>query len=218
MEDKAELKKMNNKYMKGYYVYTKRSGKPGRYFRYKGEFPLSFYLAFYVSKLEGRTSDRIQVVKRNYKSMLPKTKRRKLLDDQLKKGVGKSRIANLFETNRNDVKKYNRKAFKDIVKDVKDLHLITSEENLKKMRKRMEFDITLYGNEGEILGNAKHIGKKTLLETVYQLNNTLKEGQYISPGSPNLVKMLQRLGFKFQHANREGFLSRVGISFTVRKG
>lgn len=216
MADKVSLKKMNNKYMKGYYVYTKRNGFPGRYFRYKGIYPLQMYLDFYLQKIEKKHNDRINTYKKKYK--MPKSEYSKVsIDSSLKKGIVKSFVRNVLKLGRTSINNINRDIMKNAVRRSQDVNVMSQESNVKKIRFRFSYSAKVIGNEGETLMTIEHIGKKTPREVISDINELLKRGQRIESESPKLTLDFKNKGYMMRYYSNEGFVRNVTLKTMFRK-
>lgn len=231
----VRLNYLNNKSRKGYYVYIKEDGLPPRYYKYNENYTIDPYIEFYKDRYEkkrilkgtinqyikayakekdSKISSRLIKQRNKY---LKKIKKLPRINEIFKSGISSVKINDVLQTDqklaRNKVKELLRK----LVLDENLLDIISSNNNIKKIMKRLEYRYTIIGNEGEDLGQFNHIGKKTVEQTVQEIRKLLKIRQYIEPDSPTVAKVLNERGYEFYPTRREGFINRIECVIIFRK-
>lgn len=180
------------------------------------------YIKEYQETITTTKTEEIQTLKEKTKAKtdaekyLKKLKRQyggKTLEKMLKKGIQAIHIKNALKTTNSEIHIANRKLIQDIVLDKKLQDIISNEENMKKLRNRIEHRITIIGNDEEELANLNKVGK-TLREAISEIQNTTRKGEEMKY-EKNLNK-LKNLGYTLEF-KKKGIIKRVELTTILRK-
>lgn len=197
---KVNFKEFNNKSRKGTYVYIKEEKKAGRYYKYnvgdslegivayhkdeKKKGSITAYKREYGSVLEGKRGKknkiRAQAQRLKYKKHLGKK-----LGSILEKGLGTATIKDLNNATKKELQEAKEQMLKKIVLDPEIRTLVATEENLKKLSKRLQINLIIKGTTGKTLDEIKTYGK-TIEEVQEKTKRFLPKGVEVTEksGSP----------------------------------
>lgn len=234
------IKELNNKSRQGTYIYIKEAGQRPSYYRYNEQYPLDYYVNYYQNlnkrpnrkggtKITQTLNEYDAAIKKTPSKLKPGTQAKtdaqkylkklkkqyggRSLERLLKKGIQAVRINNILTATNNTIHVANRKLIQDIVLDKRIQDIIASEENMKKMKFRLEHRIELINTKGETLATLNKVGK-TLRETTNDLKNTLQKGQEIK--YEKSLNTLKGLGYN-TNFNQKGTLNRIQVTTILRK-
>jgi hypothetical protein len=235
---------LSNKSRKGSYIYIKEKGKSASYYKYDSQYPLDYYVKYYqeketrIEKRKGKSireslkelkdaesiiTDKNRKAKTEAEKYLIKLKKQyggKRLEQLLKKGLTATTINNAQSTNNSQIHTATTKLLEAIVLDKKLRDLISQEENIRKIKNRLEHKIMFIGEKGNELLEANIFGK-TIREVVQEINMISKKGEEIEAregyGKEPITEKLKGLGYQNITAKNPGKIGRVQIITIYRK-
>lgn len=219
---KIVVKDLDNKRQKGKYLYLKSPGKRGRYFKADGSLTINEIKEYYIAKNEGR----INVPMSTYRKVINKSKegsrksyrtKNVKINNAMKKGIYRCDIKDALSVGNNEINRAMKRLVAPAAKSKKIAELLMNEQNAKKFRTNIEVNISLIGNENEVLASVRSIGKKTLREAVIDAQTLFKTGKRVEPSYKELQMRASEAGYKLSYKGKEGFVNRVKMSFVLRK-
>lgn len=213
---KTKVTKLNNKSRKGWYVYIREEGKPGRY--YKLNTPSedkNKYVKYYKKRYVKKQKVDFRKMKKKYSTK--KRKKGKSMKKSLKKAIGRVRVKDVHRITNKEVNEKNRKLLSKSVNDEQIMKIMIQEENLQKMKMRFNHQLKIYNDLGKVMATDVIIGQNTLREIIAKIRSAIMKGEVIE-GSLGWVKINQKLGTKIKNGD-DGVIGRVELNsnFTVGK-
>lgn len=215
---------LNNKSRKGKYYYVKlNKGGRGSYYKKKKGLDKEDYI---YTKKHGLISKRKSVLKRKeIEPYVKKVRKRGKVDNLLGKGYHEYYISNLnkltpygIRTSYMSLLTDKQNNYKNPVQiDKKIAEILIRPENRKKWSNRIEYQINLVGEGGNLLATMSIAHKKKDLRDIKsELDSKLKIGMKISAsGSPDFSKSLE--GYNVSRLG-SGTLKKINIKMIYRKG
>lgn len=235
---KYQFKIYRNKSRQGRYIQIKQKGKPTGLYKIDEDTKLDVYKNYYIDKhIKKRKNITIQQYKKAYKekTLGIKTKKRTRpvrsaeqyiarlkrkgynIERNLKGGIGKTTIKNAYATNPNKIKKHTKELLKYNVLDKELLELIATEENIEKIKHRLEYIIEIKGRDGETLATAR-THNKTPKKVINELKRNIKPGEKVEEKSPNKIRdIFKALHYKGYRHQSEGKVQKINIEIIFRK-
>lgn len=219
---------LNNKARKGSYIYVKlKKGIRGRYFREEEGLQPEDYLTVAQGKIEYKRGGIKKLLERpeNFEKAI---KRRKTVETLLKKGYSETHIKNALTISPHKMKESLKELLKERVKDDWLINILTQDDNIRKYKKRLGYDITLKGNEGQEIAVLSHFGKKTPNDVVKDVKIMIKgQGKeqievtdYTSANGTqgsDLSKLAKSKGYSYS-PKTNGKVRSVSVKISFRKG
>jgi len=193
---KHRLTRLKNKSRKGIYIGIRdKELKKERLYKWYPEYGIQYYKEQYKA---GTIKKRKKGVKakgwQQKEQYLRKIKKRGRMDEWLKKGMGTAEITNISKIDRYKIKGVYKEMIKPLLSeryksDNLILNVFSTEENIKKLKERIEIEITISGEENEEI-KLNAIGK-TLEEITPLLRINLGHGNL----QKNDVGDFMKIGF-----------------------
>lgn len=237
---KIGLISLNNKSRKGTYVYVKEKGKKIAYYKYDPDVPLDIYQEYYTNtqikkkkntpslhatkkafkqKLRGEKTTRKGRTRaiRSAEQYIGKIKRKGTINQAIKKGSTYIKIDSHITTGQ--LKEQKKKLLSPLVLDKDLLEILITEENLKKIKYRLEYRISLKNRQGETIATTETFDKLPE-ETITRINEAIKDQEDINDKEKkyNIDKRLKNAGFNDLHLIKYGKVHKKEITIVFRKG
>lgn len=241
METNIRFVNLNNKSRKGLYIYIKSEGSPSRYYKYSGspielEATKNYYEDRYVKKkLRGKSkkgyhkayksvlhkekTKKRTPVRRQAEQYIAKLRKKKPLLSHIKKGLVHRLISNIHNVSDYKLNQVVKSLLKSLVFDKNILELVSTEENLRKLRSRFEHRVKVKDNKGKTLINA-NIFNKTPKEVKELLTKGLKKQEHVDgqDRSGSVVRKMKEIGFNVDPTGNTGNLNRIEVAIIFRRG
>ena len=232
----TRIVELNNKSRKGEYLYISEKGK-GRYYRmaegqkidpivkyyqdryikHKPKATLKGYTTAFSDKVIGVKPKQRGAVVRQAEQYIRDIKKRPEVISAIKTGRRSAVIPNIETANRNTLMRAKKEMLSSLVYDKQLLELISSEENMKKLKNRLEYRITLKDEEGNVLMKANAFNKVPN-QMMEELKGSVRAGEKIERNDYNISKKLEMIGFNNFERVHEGTISKIEMTMIFRKG
>lgn len=168
-EINIQIKDMNNKSRKGKYIYIKKSGVRGSYYKMKPGVKVDDmvrrYKRLYITK-----SKKVTKAETRY---LKKIRKRGKISQHITRGLSKTVIQDVLTAGAGETKTAIDKLLKPLVKDKQIREILGTEENLNKLITRFEYRVKLFDEAGKELMEFNKFNN-TPQRQIVELQNTLK--------------------------------------------
>lgn len=171
---------------KGKYVYIKEKGKVGRRYKFFSNLKNKDYIKKYV---ESNKKVRTRKISKP-KEFVSKISKRKDIQQFFKSGVNFNKINRCFKSTSSQIIKENKKLLSYSVKDNDLLNILAEEENMKKIKFRLEHRIEFIGEKGEVLATSSEFNQTTL-EVIEKIRRSVYEGLNIGLNNYELEDRLK---------------------------
>lgn len=212
---KIDIKQYNNKSRKGLYIYIKDKGKRAGIYKYKEEVPIEEYVRTYESgglksKKKGVTTQRKRG--ETQKAFLKKVTRRPSISTSFEKGTATATLKDInMNMNSYEIKETNKRMLKKLIKHKGILDVMTTDTNMQKISKYMQYLITIRGTKGEIIGRIKYAkGDKTLQQVGMDMKR-ITHGATIKDNSNTIMQLVHDIGYTFDYV-KDGIVNKVNIT------
>lgn len=216
----------NNKSRKGRYVVVKdvKTGKRGAY-KYQEGTNLGDYYKAFKSKLKVKKWGVKPKKKRKTAELYrKKVGRTPSIESIIKKGMTTTKPVNLKTADRHKTTTIYKAMLRELVKDRELLDILTQEENIKKIKHRIESKIIMTDDSGGVVANLT-VYNKTAGEVILDIQENLKQGEISSSGVSRLRDKGYRIEMRGEYRTefRQGFppimdVTNVKGVFTFVKG
>lgn len=207
--EKREYKiiKLNNRSRKGTYLYLNENGKRA-YYKIKEGQPIEHKLKHFRTEYKTTTERRKGAQKK-----APQIE----IEKQLRRSRKDAIINNIYEIDGNGIKKKAEQMLSKAVKDKDILKVIATEQNVAKIRDRIEHKIELKDEQGRTLATANRIGV-TPWEAIRQLKSEIKQGEKTGRGKTDeITNKLEGLAWKNARTTQMGTIHSIKMTITFRK-
>jgi len=229
MVDKIAWKEFNGKSRKGTYIYVKSKGKKGAYYKYNVGDSIEGIVAYYESDKKNSIKEYKQTYgsvfegKRDKSTALRRKAQRykrhigKKFSDVLSKGIGRAFVKDIHNASKKDLQVAKEIMLKDIVKDPEIRTLVATEENLNKLKHRMQVNLIVKDNTNLTLDVINGYGM-TIEEVQSRVKQYLFKGLFVDGenyGTYFDKVSLSKLGKS--NVENEGFIGRIDAELIFRK-
>lgn len=207
---------LNNKSRKGIYLYIKEKGNKGAYYKLKEETPKEYYIERYEQTYKKQQKEKGK--RRKYQEKKKYTpKKITSLEKAISKGITKVKIKNIETTNQATITKAKKQLLYQLVRDEQLLQIIIQQQNIEKIKHRLEYNINIKDTEGKTLMTTGIIGQ-TPETVIKKLKEALQIKEKIKKGYQNrIAEALQAKGFRKPEATNDGYPQKTEIEITFRK-
>lgn len=232
-------RRLNNKSRKGDYVYVKKPGKRGAYYKL-GNVPLEGNIDYYVSLYEGNygkglkgrlsrqkkiqqeliLGDQRSASQITHEEIIKKArKEKKAIDKLMGKGIWSTQITSASSKSPQEIKEvYKDLLFKAILsRDDQTLDLLSQHENIQKLKSRFEFKINIFDSGGRELVYLEKFGGKDLSEVIFDMKKFFGRGRRVTDYSPTHLSEIRKQGYNYFHKTN-GVAYSFDIRLIMRKG
>lgn len=234
-----KLRELQNKSRKGTYLYIKIGKRRGNYYKYKGHEFVDAYVNYYKDRyIKKKTSARsvntyIKAYEEKVKGIKPKhrirphrqaerylttlKKRRPTLHKAIREGITQVKITDVRTASPKVIDVAKKKLLRPLVLDQELLEIISTEENMKKMKERFEYRLEFLDKKGQILATDSKIAPhpeeiiRKLQEKIAPMEEVLKDA------TPQLQRKLQQLGFENWNWHKDGKVWKTEMTIIFRK-
>jgi len=147
---------------------------------------------------------------------IKKLQDRPKIEESIEGGISKVEITDIRTITDNQINNLYKELLSSKVQDKDLLNILAREENMQKLKFRLVMQGTIRNKEGEILGEIKHIGQKTLKETLTDLKKICTEGTEIKENYERLRNSLKEKEYIFSW-RKDGRLSKVSLTMIFLK-
>lgn len=225
-----EFKNLANKSRQGLYIYVKKKGTKGAYYKYDNDVPIDGYLAYYEQKFIKKK--KTGSITRYVKQFKPDSKRKrgsyaqkyydrikqqKPLGGYFTTGVSDASIENVYSVSMLGIRDASGQMLQKLVLDDRILDVVTKPENIDKLKLHIEYIATFKNEDGENLAIAHYHGKNPY-EVVDMIKRSVQEESEFFSSSRGVTEILDLLGFTNIKFFKEGSVKRVQLKLIFRKG
>lgn len=189
--EQIKFVELNNKSRKGLYVYVKGTGKRGAYYKYRKESTLDAYKEYYNRRDK---KERIETYLTEFKHRekrrkvrtalsgktdryIKKIKKRGTISKVIKGGIVGITISNVQKITKREIFEKTKKMLEPLVLDKEILELIAKEENMQKIKHRLEYRITISDGKGKKIEAS--LFNKTPMQALLKLKEVFGEGKTV---------------------------------------
>lgn len=238
---KYDIVHLNNKSRKGTYLYVKAKGKPSRYYKYTGDTAeLEALVNYYDDRfIKNKTKGSSIQYKKAYKERITKSKiptklqtpihkqaqryvakirKQGSLNKLVGKGITETKINNILNAGQTKLRKAKTELLKELVLDQTILDALIKEENMKKMKYRMEHRIKVQDKYGNTILEAKKFNI-TLDKIQKEIKKTLTVGETVQEGERygGAVMKLKNAGYQVSEGGHSGQINNISVHTIFRK-
>lgn len=207
-QETIKLTKLNNKSRKGLYVYIKKKGGHGRYYKYTGKIG-----EFEAYKEQYKTKSR-----KTAKKYLKEIEKRPEINKIIKKGITTAEIENATKINRTTIIKKRKELLKSLILDKQILKQMSTDQNFNKLKSRLEYRIKIKDKKGNTLITANKFNQ-TIEETINELIKSKPEGQTARKTKTTpFADHLKQKGWNEVKTIKEGTIEKISMTIIFRKG
>ena len=178
---------LNNKSRKGKYVYVRKPKGRAAYYKYKEGVSINNYLLAYEGKVKIKKTGVIEYTKEKpAEKYLKKIKKAPTIESYIPKGIGTAYIDNFRLSGRKGI----HSAYKEMLKGVQDnelLNVLALEENIAKLKHRIQTVVTIHSKDGSIEIPLK-VFNKTLGEIENDFQKILRTNEVMQGDVNGLLK------------------------------
>lgn len=138
------------------------------------------------------------------------------IQTNIKKGIRTITCENVLNLDETKTKQKIRELFEPLVKDQQLLDLLTLEENIQKIKTRLEYQIKPIGEKDEQLGELITVGTKTPREVITELKQHFTPGMTFEQFYDQIKYVLTKKGYSYK-PNQKGNLKNMKMQITFRK-
>lgn len=216
-EINIRLVELKNKSRLGTYVYIKAEGERGRYYKYNQFTKIDKLKEYYKNRFLKKQEKK--QAKEKADKYVEKIKKQPDINKLIKKGISTSTIINGLKATRKEIDNAKKELLHELVIDKGILETLTKEENLKKIKKRLEYRLTFKDKNGDTIGTAGTFNK-TPEQVIRELKKITKTEELIATkgryGTEIGEKLENAQYTKYNHL-KDGNLKTVKIQIIFRK-
>lgn len=138
------------------------------------------------------------------------------IDKAIENGITSTQINDLYTFPAQEINKTYKKLLEPLVQDPDLLDLLANEDNIQKIKHRLEFQITIKNQQNQPLATATHIGQKTLIDVIKDIQKLTMEKQTIEDYSKTIQKLLENRKWQFQY-HMKGDIKTIQCTMIFRK-
>ena len=212
--------KLDNKSRKGNYVYIRKDGKRGSYYKLQKGMSLKDNLNDYLMAYDGKVRSKKSGISKDkpaklYKKVLRDTP---LIETLIKKGIWTTHLKNASNMTPLQVKASYKELLKRAVlsNDDETLDLLIQDSNIQKLKHRFEFRISILDKEDNVLVRLNHVGKKDIEEVLSDMKSVFVD-KNITGKSPDFTQTeSNKKGYMYSHVS-QGKAVNFQVSVLMRK-
>lgn len=236
---KISIVELNNKSRKGTYLYIKAPKIRGAYYKFSEDDTIDPYIEYYKDRYVGKKSKAKGTIKKyrdTYKAKilgqkikrtpisqkadryLKKIKKRPTLESQVEKGIGQAIIRDGRTAGQHHIRQATQNLLRKLVLDKKLLEIISTEENMKKIKHRLEHRLIFIGADKKIIGKSA-VFRKTTTEVIRDIKNIVgRNEEVIKQRTPALATKLTNYGYQKYDHRKDGKITTTKVHIIFRKG
>jgi len=228
---KIKITELKGKQKKGTYTKITYKNKTS-YYKIQNNTPIDIYLKYHKDKTNNKKKGTLKQYIKTYQQKITKQKTKTTpiskqatrylkriqktptIETKLKKGSNNTTIQNIHNTNNQQIHEKTKTLLRTLVLDKKLLEIISTEENLKKIKYRLEHEITITGKNNETLAKATTFNK-TIQEVVNELKNTIRKETEMTY---TIKDNLKNKKYNNIQILSKGTINKITLKTTYRKG
>lgn len=155
------------------------------------------------------------------KQYINKIKQKPKINETMKRGISTTRIQDARTAQNTEIRKAQIELLSGLVKDPQLINILIQEENMQKIKTRIETRYAFRNQKGEPLATANKIGQ-TPTQTTNEIKKLIKQNETIeeahAKGTPKLETKLKQNGFQNIQIKENGTITQTTLTIILRKG